>query len=250
VIPKLIPTGSTSGRAGGGAVFGRVAAYITDKAEHERGAVLTSDNILSAETAAAEMEAVAYGAPRCKEPAMHVVLSWQPGEHPTEAQQREAVAKVLNNLQDRDGRNMSEHQWVGVLHKDKDHDHLHLLINRVDPETGRTVSPEWSQRSLHKAAREIEAAQGWSETRGLAKWDKELARAVPTPASELTAQRVPERAGRMEAHQTAESLTGYVQRSGVARELGEVLQDSGARWGDMQRVLGLHGLQQHPRQSI
>jgi hypothetical protein len=245
MIPKIIPTKAGGARAGGGAVFGRVANYITDKAEHERGQVLTADCVLSAETAVAEMEAVAFEAPRCKEPAMHVVLAWHPGEHPTEQQQREAVGHVLASLQDKDGHNMSAHQWVAVLHTDKHHDHLHILINRVNPDTGRAVSPAWSQRSLHKAAREIEAAQGWKETPGLSKWSKELNQAVPTPAAELVAGRTPEKAARMEAHQTAESLTGYVQRSGVARELGEVLKDSGATWADVQRTLGRHGLELH-----
>ncbi len=245
MIPKIIPTKAGGARAGGGAVFGRVADYITDKAEHERGKVLMADCVLSAETAVAEMEAVAFDAPRCKEPAMHVVLAWHPGEHPTEQQQREAVGHVLASLQDKDGYNMSAHQWVAVLHTDKDHDHLHILINRVNPDTGRTVSPAWSQRSLHKAAREIEAAQGWKETPGLSKWSKELNQAVPTPAAELVAGRTPEKAARMEAHQTAESLTGYVQRSGVARELGEVLKDNLATWADVQRTLGRHGLELH-----
>ncbi|HQT47666.1 MAG TPA: relaxase/mobilization nuclease domain-containing protein, partial [Acidocella sp.] len=245
MIGKIITAGGGGVRAKGGAVFGRVAEYIENKPAHERGAMLAADCVLSAETAAVEMEAVAHEAPRCKEPALHVVLAWQSGEHPTEAQQREAVARVLVNMQDRDGRDMSGHQWVAVLHKDTDHDHLHVLINRVDPETARPVSPAWSQRSLHKAAREIEAAQGWAETRGLMTWNEEQGRAVPTPAAELAAQRVPEPAARMEAHQTAESLTGYVQRSGVARELGELLQDGGARWGDVQSALGRHGLELH-----
>ena len=245
MIPKIIPTKAGGARAGGGAVFGRVANYITEKAEHERGQVLMADCVLSAETAVTEMEAVAFEAPRCKEPAMHVVLAWHPGEHPSEQQQRDAVGHVLASLQDKDGYNMSAHQWVAVLHTDKDHDHLHILINRVNPDTGRTVSPAWSQRSLHKAAREIEAAQGWKETPGLSKWSKELNQAVPTPAAELVAGRTPEKAARMEAHQTAESLTGYVQRSGVARELGEVLKDSRATWADVQRTLGRHGLELH-----
>ena len=245
MIPKIIPTKAGGARAGGGAVFGRVANYITEKAEHERGQVLMADCVLSAETAVTEMEAVAFEAPRCKEPAMHVVLAWHPGEHPSEQQQRDAVGHVLASLQDKDGYNMSAHQWVAVLHTDKDHDHLHILINRVNPDTGRTVSPAWSQRSLHKAAREIEAAQGWKETPGLSKWSKELNQAVPTPAAELVAGRTPEKAARMEAHQTAESLTGYVQRSGVARELGEVLKDNLATWADVQRTLGRHGLELH-----
>lgn len=245
MIPKIIPTMAGGARAGGGAVFGRVADYIMNKVEHERGQVLMADCVLSAETAVAEMEATAFEAPRCKEPAMHVVLAWHPGEHPTEQQQRDAVERVLASLQDKGGYDMSAHQWVAVLHTDKDHDHLHILINRVNPDTGRTVSPAWSQRSLHKAAREIEAAQGWKETPGLSKWSKELNQAVPTPAAELVAGRTPEKAARMEAHQTAESLTGYVQRSGVARELGEVLKDNRATWADVQRTLGRHGLELH-----
>ncbi|MCB5946000.1 relaxase/mobilization nuclease domain-containing protein [Acidocella sp. KAb 2-4] len=246
MIPVIISNNSGRGkRATGGAVFKRVTEYI-EKERAERGPTMTADCVLDSRSAAVEMEAVAHGAPRCKDPALHIVLSWQQGEHPTEQQQREAVATVLDNLRDKDGRDMSGHQWVATLHRETDNDHLHILINRVDPETMRTVSPEWSERSLHKAAREIEAAQGWKEDSGLMKWDAQQRRAVKTPQVEREQQksdRLPEKAARMEAHSYSESLTGYVKSSGVEKELRQILKDERATWADVQYSLGRHGLE-------
>lgn len=246
MIPVIIQNNGGKGkRASGGAVFKRVAEYI-EKERAERGPTLTADCVLDSRSAAVEMEAVAHGAPRCKDPALHVVLSWQQGEHPTEQQQRESVATVLDNLRDKDGRDMSGHQWVATLHRETDNDHLHILINRVDPETMRTVSPEWSERSLHKAAREIEAAQGWKEDPGLMKWDAQQERAVKTPQVEREQQkadRLPEKAARMEAHSYSESLAGYVKSSGVEKELHQLLKDERTNWADVQYTLGRHGLE-------
>lgn len=244
MIPKNISARGGGKRASGAAVFNRVAKYI-EKEGAERGKTLTADCVLDARTAAAEMEAVAHMCPECKEPAMHVVLSWQADEHPTERQQRDAVETVLKNLS-RDGRDMSEHQWIAVLHKETDQDHLHILINRVHPETWRAVAPEWVDRSLHKAGREIEAAQGWRETPGLMKWSKEQGQAVPTPAIERDAQqakRKPERAANMEAHSYSESLFSYVKSTGAEKELRQILRGDEATWADVQYSLGRHGLE-------
>ena len=249
MIPKIISTGGGGKRAAGGAVFGRVGDYIENKPEQERGQTLMADCVLDPRSAAMEMEAVALSCPACEEPAMHLVLSWQNGEHPTEQQQREAVEVVLKNLQ-RDGRDMSDHQWVAVLHRDTDNDHLHILVNRIHPETGRAVAPEWSDRSLHKAAREIEAAQGWREDAGLMKWDAQLGHAVPTPNHERVQQQaIPAPAAAMEAHSYSESLYGYIKSQGVEKELQQVLARDGATWADVQYSLGVHGLElrQAPR---
>ena len=246
MIPKIIPSNGGKGkRAIGAAVFKRVAEYI-EKERVERGPTLTAECVLDERTAVAEMEAVAHGAPRCKEPAMHIVLSWPENEHPNEQQQREAIEKVLENLHDKDGRDMVSHQWQAVMHRETDNDHLHILINRVNPETGRTVSPEWSERSLHKAAREIEAAQGWKESPGLMKWDAVLGQAVITPAAEREQQkadRLPEKAASMEAHRYSESLAGYVKSSGVEKELRQILKGERATWADVQYAFGRHGLE-------
>ncbi|MDD2859666.1 MAG: relaxase/mobilization nuclease domain-containing protein [Acidiphilium sp.] len=244
MIPKNISARGGGKRANGAAVFNRVAKYI-EKEGDERGKTLTADCVLDARTAAVEMEAVAHTCPGCKEPAMHVVLSWQADEHPTERQQRDAVETVLKNLA-RDGRDMSEHQWIAVLHKETDQDHLHILINRVHPETGRAVAPEWVDRSLHRAGREIEAAQGWRETPGLMKWSKEQGQAVPTPAVEREAQqakRKPERAANMESHSYSESLFSYIKSTGAEKELRQILRGDDATWADVQYSLGRHGLQ-------
>ena len=195
------------------------------RGDREDDPAFDPDGIFQTETAALEMESAALMSPRTKQPALHIVLSWQQGEHPTEDQQREAVKVVLASLKDRDGRDMSDHQWAAVLHKDTNNDHLHLVINRVNPDTGRAVSPEWSHRSLAKAIREIEAQQGWKIDNGFEH-----------------GERLPVRAAEMEAHQNVESVVSYIREQKIEQKLRAVLAREQSTWSDIHRVLAEHGL--------
>ena len=81
----------------------------------------------------AEMLALAHEAPRSRDPITHYVLSWREDEHPTKQQIERAVDICLAEL------GMEGHQVVYALHADTDHDHLHLIVNRVHPESGRVT---------------------------------------------------------------------------------------------------------------
>ncbi len=57
-------------------------------------------------------------------------------------------------------------KYVIAVHGDTANAHLHVAVNRVDPETYRAVSPFRDYIQLDRAMREIELAQGWSHDRG------------------------------------------------------------------------------------
>ena len=103
----------------------------------------------------AEMLALAHAAPRSRDPISHYVLSWREDEHPTEQQIERAVDIVLAEL------GLPGHQVVYTLHRDTDHDHLHLVANRVDPESGRVTQQGLDIEALHRAVARIEHEQGW-----------------------------------------------------------------------------------------
>jgi hypothetical protein len=50
-----------------------------------------------------------------------------------------------------------------ALHRNTQNLHLHLCVNRIDPETYRARDPAhgWTKKALERAARKIEMAQGW-----------------------------------------------------------------------------------------
>jgi len=173
-----------SKRNDGGSSFATLGKYLTEKVNANtgeiinRGEVMISPALLSEATATAEMKAVAAENTRCKDAVMHLVLSWKEGENPTSEQWQGAVKHTMDSLKDRDGISMGEHQYMAVAHRDTENFHIHIMVNRVHPETYRANSPEWLHKTLDKACREIEAAQGWQHSNGLYKWDEEKGKAV------------------------------------------------------------------------
>jgi hypothetical protein len=94
---------------------------------------------------------------RCADPVMHLLLSWRENENPTKEQVIEAVKITLGEL------NLSQCQTVYALHQNTDNMHLHICVNRIDPETTKAIQAAggWTRRAMEGAARLIERAQGW-----------------------------------------------------------------------------------------
>lgn len=247
-------------RSDGGSSFANLGRYLTKEADQEtgevlsRGEVMLSPALLSAETAAAEMKAVAAENPRVKDPVMHVILAWHPDEKPAPEQWQEAVKHAMNNLKDRDGVSMGDHQYMAVAHNDTDNFHVHIMANRVHPETYRANSPEWIHKTLDKTCREIEAGHGWKESPGLYKWDEEQGKAVALTREEReelreeAQKRELERgtagtgkAARMEAFGDAESLETYCKGEPQA-DLNKLMQREAVNWQDVHATLATHGL--------
>lgn len=104
----------------------------------------------------AEMVALAMEATRSKDPVDHWLLSWKEGEQPTQAQCNEAVAILKRHL------GMSSDQLaVFALHRNTENYHLHVVLNRVHPDTLRVEDKGWCIDKAHKAIAEIIHAQGW-----------------------------------------------------------------------------------------
>ena len=112
---------------------------------------------------AAEMIALAEESVRSKDPIVHYVLSWPDGEEPRPDQVDAAVDIYLNEL------GVPAHQVVYGLHADTDNIHLHIVINRVHPDTCKCIDigNGFDIETAHRAIARIEHAQGWRpEQRG------------------------------------------------------------------------------------
>jgi hypothetical protein len=114
-------------------------------------------NLSSPETAALEMEALATDNTRCKDPVFHMILAWREMEIPTKGQADEAVRIALKEL------DLQDCQALWVLQNDTQNRHVHIVVNRIDPESGRAIIPAngWTKKALERAARKIELVQGW-----------------------------------------------------------------------------------------
>lgn len=101
---------------------------------------------------AAEMQGVSDESSKCKNPVWHTSLSWAKGEHLSTAQKLRAAelycellrAQLTKNKQltedERAAYNVWElHQVAVYEHHDKDHEHIHIYINRVPLAGGAAI---------------------------------------------------------------------------------------------------------------
>ncbi len=154
-------------RRDGGSSFAELSRYVAKmrgRADPELavrqidlGAV---DREEALETVIAAMDAAASLSRRCRRPLYHFSLNWPEGETPSAAQAFAAADAACAAL------GMADHQALYALHRDKAHHHVHVLVNRVHPQTGRAVSPRRDYLTLDRVCREIELAQGWRHTPG------------------------------------------------------------------------------------
>ncbi|MDD5365363.1 MAG: relaxase/mobilization nuclease domain-containing protein [Gallionellaceae bacterium] len=109
---------------------------------------------------AAEFGAVRDHSPTCTRPVFHASLSAAPGERLTDEQWQDVGRDYLQNM----GFDPDKHQWVMVRHIDREHEHVHLVANRVDPENFRAVSDKNDFRRTQEAVRQAEVQHGLTHT--------------------------------------------------------------------------------------
>lgn len=83
---------------------------------------------------------VARSGNRCTDPVKTISLSWKPTQAPTKEQMIDAVDSYLTHM------GWAEHQALIVAHTDTAHPHVHIILNRVHPETGRTLNDRQDKR--------------------------------------------------------------------------------------------------------
>ena len=195
-------------------------------------------NCLSMRTAHAEMKAVSDMCSRAKDPVYHALLSWRPGERPSDAQMFEAGQAAMKSL------GMEGHQYVFAVHRDTGNDHLHMLINRVNPETYKAVYPTRDFYKLDRVCREVELAQGWAHDKGqysVIERDGQKA-IVRTNEQTRMQEKRPTKARDMEEVGGQESLFSYA-RGEPRAAIAALLKDQRASWQDLHGELAKHGLE-------
>lgn len=103
---------------------------------------------------------VKLGGAKNDKPVFHYVLNFNPADDPTSEQMRRAVVQSLERLE------LGEHQAMAVEHRDKDHAHVHVMANLINPENGRTAKLSYTKTKLSKWAAEFEDAEGLVVTQG------------------------------------------------------------------------------------
>jgi len=241
-------------RKRGQSSFGKLAHYlqfgsgrslkVSDETGEviERGQMYYSEAILSARYADVEMQAVARQNTRVKDAIFHYVLAWQEGEEPAVEQWQAAVKRTQEAM------GMADHQYVAALHRDATTWHVHVMSNRVHPDTYGCADLWKCHERLDIAIREIENLQGWKASRGLARWQD--GRAVLLTKDEKKRQRLT-RAGWQEAPQgpaaqmehwrDEESFSAWV-KGAPAQALNALMKRERVSWQDVHAELARFGL--------
>jgi hypothetical protein len=141
---------------------------------------------------------------------------------------------------------LKEHQYVIVAHDDKKHFHIHVMANRVHPETYKAHTPYRDWITLDGAVRHLEAKYGWSHTPGPMRWDEDRKTAVPASKAERDAARSTQQhptgaAAQYEHYHDEESLQTYVRRE-VAPRVRTLLTRQKASWDALHILLAKYHL--------
>lgn len=148
----------------------------------------------------------------------HLIISFRPGELPSDATVRAIEARVCHRL------GFGEHQRVSVLHHDTNNVHLHLAINKVHPTRYTLHEPYKAYRAFGELCDSLE---------DVFHLERDHHQVRKTGGEN--------RASDMERQAGTESLIGWVQR--------ECLEELRAAhsWSQLHQVLRHHGLAIQPR---
>ena len=148
-----------------GTGFRALATYLAQGRtgmETGRIAWVTPRNLPTADLqiAATLMRATAAQNVRIEQPVYHLALALDPHD-PADRVVLERVAdQVLARL------GLDGHQAVIAAHRDREHPHVHVLVNRVHPETGRAWDRWHDMPTIQRVLREEELALGLRVVRG------------------------------------------------------------------------------------
>lgn len=87
-------------------------------------------------------------------PVLHYTLSWAASDNPSHEHMRETALSSLKALK------LDRHQALMAAHGDKDHLHVHIVVNTVHPVTGMTAPLKYTKESLSRWAEAYEKEHG------------------------------------------------------------------------------------------
>lgn len=177
-----------------------------------------------------EMIALARESAHSHMPVQHWMFSWQEGEQPT----REQVEEVVDMFQEKMG--LAGHQTVYGLHYDTDNYHLHIAVNRMNPQTGKVVLPfnGLDIREAHKIVAHIERRQGWA--------NEENPMYAVLEDGELARRRTTREIKPKQAALDFEHASGEKSAQRIAQERGYDIIKNAKSWADMHKELAGVGL--------
>ena len=160
IVKKMKRTNFSKSKA---SMISELVDYIFashDEQGKEKLALSGTLNFLTTTRAAQknEMIALAEESIQSKMPVTHWVLSWKDGEQPTPEKVDFAVQYFLQLME------WKEHQAFYAVHKNTSNLHVHIVVNRVHPETQKVHRPNrgFDIDRAHLVIAKLERIQGWA----------------------------------------------------------------------------------------
>ena len=136
-----------------GSSFGDLASYLGGG--EERVGWVETRNVFADDVpgTVAEMREQSALSSKCEKPVYHITIAFDPSDNPTKAELRGAVDRTLRDV------GLEDHQALVVRHIDRDHAHVHVMVNRVGPD-GRAWSTSQDRRKLRASVERQERELG------------------------------------------------------------------------------------------
>lgn len=141
------------GKISKGGSFKNLVEYL-DKED----AVVLGTNMYgqSSRELTAEFMAIRDLNPGIKQPVLHASLSLLPGEDLSDEQFRSACETWMEKM----GFDLSKNQYLIVRHKDTEHSHAHIAINRIDMVSSKVVVDSFERYRSQEIIRDLEKTYG------------------------------------------------------------------------------------------
>lgn len=178
--------------------------------------------------AATYMQATAQLSARIRNAAYHLMIAWHERERP-DAELMQTVARRTLELA-----GLAEHQALFMGHGDTPHRHLHILLNRVHPDTGRAWKTSQDFARFDGIMKQLAAERGCEHA---------PAHAFNPDATEATPKKPNSRATRAGKNGAPTQRLQWSRKS--AREFGsEISQDltQSSTWDDVEMAFADRGL--------
>ncbi|MGB5682772.1 MAG: TraI/MobA(P) family conjugative relaxase [Polyangiales bacterium] len=221
ITPKQPRDGRTTSR------LGKLVPYMLRGKGEERctwymaGNLEGIDRREDVEVAVEVMEVLQQGNVRAKgNKTYHLVISFHPEDRRlTPAELEDVVRRAVSAA------GLGEHQYIAVRHSEQEHEHLHVAVNRIHPETLKIHHPYQAIHAFQALASTLE------DELGLRQVDRSVGRSRNHQARDF------------EAHQGIESFSRWARRSiGGAKELDRI-----ASWEALHKELEVFGVRLVPR---
>ena len=177
-----------------------------------------------------EMIALAEESIQSKMPVTHWILSWKDEEQPTPEKVDFAVRYFLGLME------WGEHQAFYTVHKNTANLHVHILVNRVHPDTLKVHRPNrgFDIERAHLAIAKLERIQGWASEENSVYKDSWTGRYFAM--TKRDSPKLCSGAGSLE------NATGEKSAQRIARERGQNIIKEAASWQELHEGLVSVGL--------